>query len=304
MQSKADFVDRVNAGLKESAINTSVTGNVSSGSAELRKAPNTVFDLTSRDRAQFKFDLTVNGKKKEIDFYNQSFLVASDDTNARLRELAIAMSNQIQIDFDDSLTVTQSEAVFTITDAQGRSLSIEQGKGTGFFFGTDSQNSGALVTAANVQNNLSVAFDGDDLVINHAAAGGVDLTNYTAADAATYTQFTPTGNATSSLAEPVIPTEDELLPSASFRGKVSESKIAMNFSNVFGYAHQDAPGRDIDLTATYAFVLTDGAGTTYASFTGNDILDVQRLNNSDAEIISAVEAQIMATAFPTNTDME
>ena len=44
----------------------------------------------------------------------------------------------------------------------------------------------------------------------------------------------------------------------------------------------DAPGRDIDLTATYAFNLTDGAGNIYASFTGNDVLDVQRLNNSDA----------------------
>ena len=56
---------------------------------------------------------------------------------------------------------------------------VEQGAGTGYFFGTDSQNSGAILTSANVQNNLSVAFDGDDLVINHAAAGGVDLTNYT-----------------------------------------------------------------------------------------------------------------------------
>ena len=47
--SKADFVDRVNEGLKESAINTSVTGNTKSisGSAELKKAPNTVFDLTT-----------------------------------------------------------------------------------------------------------------------------------------------------------------------------------------------------------------------------------------------------------------
>ena len=86
------------------------------------------------------------------------------------------LRNQIQSDFDDSLTVTQSSGRFTIEDAQGRSLSVEQGAGTGYFFGTDSQNSGAILTAANVQNNLSVAFDGDDLVINHAAAGGVDLT--------------------------------------------------------------------------------------------------------------------------------
>ena len=55
------------------------------------------------------------------------------------------------------------------------------------------------------------------------------------------------------------------------------------------------------LSATYSFELTDGAGNIYASFTGGDILNVQRLNNSDAAIVSAVEAQIMATAFADTT---
>ena len=36
-------------------------------------------------------------------------------------------------------------------------------------------------------------------------------------------------------------------------------------------------GADSDLSATYAFELTDGAGNIYASFTGGDILNVQRL---------------------------
>ena len=40
----------------------SVTGNACMG-AELIFAWDTVFDLTSRDRAQFKFDLTVNVEK-------------------------------------------------------------------------------------------------------------------------------------------------------------------------------------------------------------------------------------------------
>ena len=60
-------------------------------------------------------------------------------------------------------------------------------------------------------------------------------------------------------------------------------------------------GADSTLSATYAFELTDGAGNIYASFTGSDILNVQRLNNSDAAIVSAVEAQIMATAFADTT---
>ena len=79
-----------------------------------------------------------------------------------MTEIVTGLRNQIQSDFDDSLTVTQSSGRFTIEDAQGRSLSVEQGAGTGYFLDR-SQNSGAILTSANVQNNLSVAFDGDDL---------------------------------------------------------------------------------------------------------------------------------------------
>ena len=80
---------------------------------------------------------------------------------------------------------------------------------------------------------------------------------------------------------------------------MSESKIAINFSNLWGYAPTDGlkGSSDASLSATYAFEITDGAGNIYASFTGNDILDIQKLNNSDAAIKSAVEAEIMATAF-------
>ena len=84
-------------------------------------------------------------------------------------------------------------------------------------------------------------------------------------------------------------------------GNVGESKIAMNFSNVFGYGADGHNGSDAKLSATYAFELTDGAGNIYASFTGGDILNIQKLNNSDAAIVSAVEAEIMATAFADTT---
>ena len=66
------------------------------------------------------------------------------------------MREAIQNAFDDSL-VAQSSGQFTIEDAQGRSLEISQGEGTGYFFGTDEQNNGKLSTDANTQNNISVA---------------------------------------------------------------------------------------------------------------------------------------------------
>ena len=177
-QSKADFAERINEGLLESAINTSVTGNSSSDSASFvgSNSAGVTTNLTTIDGDHFKFSLTVDGETISVDFLNRALAAASTDTAATMTEIVAGMRNQLQADFDDSLTVTQSSGVFTIEDAQGRSLSIEQGAGTGYFFGTDSQNSGSVDTAANVQNNLSVAFDGDDLIINHAAAGGVDLT--------------------------------------------------------------------------------------------------------------------------------
>ena len=97
---------------------------------------------------------------------------------------------------------------------------------------------------------------------------GVDLTNYTAAAATTYTQFTPT-NATSSLAEPVILADNAVSTSITTAGKVGESKIAMNFSNVFGYADANSAGAN---SISAIIHLVDGAGNIYTSFTGNMFL--------------------------------
>ena len=299
-QSVRDFEDRINIGLKESAVNTSVTGYSSSDSASLiAAAAAATIDLTSVDSDNFKFSLTVDGVSKDIDFLNRALSAAATDNAATFTEIVTGMRNQIQTEFDDSISVTNSSGVFTIEDAQGRSLSIEQGAGNGFFFGTDEQNNGSVDTTANTQNNLSVAFDGSDLVISHASAGGVDLTNYTAAASTTYNVFSASEGSTSALTEPVVLTNQTagVSTSASVKGNISESKIALNFSNTYGYAANDAGTADSFLTATYAFSLTDGNGNVYASFTGANALDVQRLNNTDVEIKAAVEALILTTAL-------
>ena len=53
------------------------------------------------------------------------------------------------------------------------------------------------------------------------------------------------------------------------------------------------PATDTALKAEYKFKVTDGAGNIYMDFTSS-ALDVQRLNNSDAAIKSAVEASLSA----------
>ena len=300
-QSKTDFEDRINIGLKESAVNTTVTGYSTSDSQQLyaQATSNTTLDLTSVDSDHFMFTLTVDGESADIDFLNRAMAAASTDTAASYTEIVTGMRNQIQAVLDDSITVTHSSGVFTIEDAQGRAISIEQGSGSGFFFGTDTQNSGSIDVAANTQNNLSVAFDGNDMVISHAAAGGVDITNYTAATSTTYNVFSASDGSTSSLTEPVVLTDQSSGVSTDVEvvGQITESKIALNFSNTYGYAGDGKGTADTTLTASYEFNLTDGNGNIYATFTGSNALDVQRLNNTDVEIKAAVEAQILTSAL-------
>ena len=65
--SRADFVERINRGLLESASNTSITGNASARSVDA-----TTFNAASADDALFKFSLTVDGITKEIDIKAES----------------------------------------------------------------------------------------------------------------------------------------------------------------------------------------------------------------------------------------
>jgi flagellin len=177
-------------------------------------------------------------------------------------------------------------------------MSISQGAGTGYFFGTDEQNNGTLSVEGNLQNNLSVAWndDGSSLVFNHAAAGEMTISNYDSVSTGIAT-FDVADTASTSVAEPVSLQEDTAFDStASAKGIIGESKIALNFSNVFGYATDSGSGAaDTDLVAEYVFKVTDGAGNIYMDFSGSSsALDVQRLNNSDAAIKTFVENNLSA----------
>ena len=132
------------------------------------------------------------------------------------------------------MTVSQSSGVFTITDAQGRSLSIEQGNGSGYFFGSDYQNSGSLNVEANVSNGLFVEWDNDDLVIKHTKGAGVDITNFSSSALGTAT-FDVADTASSALKEPITFQDNADSTYASVSGVIGSSKIALNFSDTFGY---------------------------------------------------------------------
>ncbi len=287
--SKSDFVTRINKGLKESASNSSITGN-----ANARSVDATTFNAASADDTLFKFSVTLNGVSQEIDIKSRILASASDTSAVTYIEAANAMTKELGNIFDESVSVSQSSGVFTITDAQGRSLSIEQGNGSGYFFGSDYQNSGSLNVEANVPNGLFVEWDNDDLVIKHTKGAGVDITNFSSSALGTAT-FDVADTASSALKEPITFQDNADSTYASVSGVIGSSKIALNFSDTFGYGGDSAgTAADTVLFAQYGFKITDGDGHHYINFSAGDLLDIQRLNNTDAAIKSAVEANLRA----------
>ena len=208
-------------------------------------------------------------------------------------KLHAAMTKEIGGLFDESLSVSHSSGVFTVTDAQGRALVVEQGNGTGYFFGSDIQNSGPLEVQANETNGLTVEWDGEELVVRHENGGGVDLTNFSSTGLGTAT-FDVADTAVSALKEPVTFQDAAASTVGSAKGVIGESKIAINFSNTFGYAADGAGTADTALKAEYGFKVTDGDGHHYIAFTAGSLLDIQRMNNTDAAIKAAVEANLAA----------
>ena len=194
----------------------------------------------------FKFTLTVNGVAQEIDIKSRVLVSASDSTAVTYAEAAAAMTKEIGGLFDESLSVSHSSGVFTVTDAQGRALIVEQGDGTGYFFGSDIQNSGPLEVQANETNGLTVEWDGDELVVRHENGGGVDLTNFSSTGLGTAT-FDVADTAVSALKEPVTFQDTAASTVGSAKGVIGESKIAINFSNTFGYAADGAGTSDTAL---------------------------------------------------------
>ena len=79
-----------------------------------------------------------------------------------------------------------------------------------------------------MQNNLSVAWsdDGSKLVVSHAA-GGVDISN--ASTSTGTATFDVADTATTGVVEPIV-LRIHLDSTASIRGIIGESKIALNFS--------------------------------------------------------------------------
>ena len=212
----------------------------------------------------------MNGVSQEIDIKSRILASASDTSAVTYIEAANAMTKELGNIFDESVTVSQSSGVFTITDAQGRSLSIEQGNGSGYF-GSDYQNSGSLDVEANVPNGLFVEWDNDDLVIKHTKGGEVDITNFSSSALGTAT-FDVADTASSALKEPITFQDTADSTYASVSGVIGSAIKLLLILAIPLAMSEDSAGTAADtvLFAQYGFKITDGDGHHYINFSADD----------------------------------
>jgi flagellin len=176
-------------------------------------------------------------------------------------QIKTAMEAELQAKFDDSITVSAggAAAAFVIQDAQGRSIDLSQGSGNGAIFGTDSANSGALSAVANPQNNLSVAWSGNDLLITNKAGAETTIGSYAAAGGASVV-FDASGSIPGQVQNPVTLVAAAFSdPKVTANGSTETSQLSMNFSN------------RSDTADVYKFKITDGAAHVYADLTSLDL---------------------------------
>jgi len=281
--SKRDFVNALNKSFKEAALNTTLTGSATVAAAT---------DITKPENyADLKFSVSINGGTpvNSIDLRSRLLSTAGPaghPTAVTDLELASAIQSELQGLYDDSITVAISGNKMAITDKQGRKIEVSQGAGSGAIFGTDVVNVGALKVDANVQTNLSAAWNGNDLMVTNKAGGKTTVSGY-ATTGTSSVVFDAVTDAQANQRDPIKLIAAKASDDAvTYKGSVEKSSLQMTFSDRLGDGTKNA-------SAIYNFKLTNGAGDVYADLSKGLDLKIDP-SNTDADIVSAVKAKITA----------
>ena len=258
--SKAAFAETINSKLNDAQADTTVTGSVNPSAA----MTSGVLDITdSANFSKIKFAIKLDGGQSyNIDLAQKlsstSGVTATEVTQA---EIVTAMQSELQRIFDDNITVSASNTTgkISVSDEQGRRIEISQGGGNGFLFGTDAANSGALVARETARNPISVAWEGNNLLVTNEAGGKIALSGYAASAASSLIFNTLDDSQVDGVNEPILLAAAGSAPTMSavtFKGTTEPSVISLRFSDLVGNG----------ASANYNFKLTNGAGDTYADF--------------------------------------
>jgi len=261
--SKQKFLDQLNKTLAESAGNTSI--EASKGSF----TDNT--DLTDPTNVNaVKFSISIDGGMplKSVDLRDRlSIDLAGALDDVDLSEVALALESELQSLYDDSIQVSQTAGVFTVTDNKGRQIILAQGGGDGTLFGTDAANDGPLLVNANPKNNIVAQWSGNELLLTNKSGGKITVDNYDAGAgvSASAVIFDTKSVSASQNYDPIAligtDTSDKL---ASFSGKTESSALAVSFANRHGG----------DGTASASFKLVTATGQEIADLTGASALEI------------------------------
>ena len=287
--SKAAFAETINSKLNDAQADTTVTGSVNPSAA----MTSGVLDITdSANFSKIKFAIKLDGGQSYNIDLSQKLSSTSGVTATEVTqgEIVTAMQSELQRIFDDNITVSASNTTgkISVSDEQGRRIEISQGGGNGFLFGTDAANSGALVARETARNPISVAWEGNNLLVTNEAGGKISLSGY-AASANSAVIFNTLDDAqVDGVNEPILlataGTTAPTMPAVTFKGTTEPSVISLRFSDLVGNG----------TSANYAFKLTNGSGDTYADFsTSTTALNVfGDLASRDTAIATAIRTAL------------
>ena len=179
--SRADFVSQVNSAIQAAHIDTTITGT-----SDPLATTTTTLDITDSDNYdKLRFDIRVGGGETVSVDIRERLLTNGVTSTATKAQLATAIQDELQDAFDTDITVAGATANLVITDTQGRRLEVSQGVGSGFLFGTDQDNGGALLARESGRNNLSIEWESDDtdvLVLRESTGGKISLSAWSASN--------------------------------------------------------------------------------------------------------------------------
>jgi flagellin len=283
--SKAAFAETINEKLNDAQADTTVTGSVAVSAA----MTSGTLDITdSANFSKIKFAIKLDGGQSyNIDLSQKlSSTSGVTATEVTTTEIVAAMQSELQLIFDDNITVAESgTGQLSVSDAQGRRIEISQGGGNGFLFGTDAANGGALVTRETARNPISVAWEGDNLLVTNEAGGKIALSGYAASASSSLIFNTLDDSQVDGVNEPILLSAAGTAPTmdaVTFKGITESSVISLRFSDLVGNG----------ASADYAFKLTNGSGDTYADFSTTALNVFGDLASRDTAIATAIRTAL------------
>ena len=282
--SKANFAEDLNTALTNAAVNTVITGSALPLDAD-------ALDLSDTDDYEkVRFTITV-GDSGPVAIDLRSRLLGTTGASPDVDDLVTAANAEIQSLFGDEIAVTGGTgAAMVVTDSQGRSISVSQGAGDGYLFGTDSANDGALSVDETTQNPISAAWDGNNLMVTNSSGATTTISafNTVSGDGTARVVFDAMvdGQADADF-DPVVLSEatasDDLV---SVKGVVSSSNLSVTFNDTDGASP----------TNLVSFNITDGDGRVMAAMADVEV----NVDAADSGAIVAAVTAALATGLAAN----